>query len=137
MPDKNHLSVDALGNLLRFRLTAGQRHDITQAEALIADYTFECLIADRSYDADEFLYLPVDKPAEAVNPPRRNRKAPRDYDLHLYKERHLVECLINKFKQYRRIFPALTNWISATWAFYVWLAHSSGYAEMSTLPSYY
>ncbi len=89
---------------MRFRLTAGPRHDITQAEALIADYTFTCLIADRSYDADEFLHLLVDKPAEAVIPPRRNRKAPRDYDLHLYKERHLVECLINKLKQYRRIF---------------------------------
>ena len=37
---KIHVSVDALGNPLRFRITAGQRHDITQAEALIVD--FEC-----------------------------------------------------------------------------------------------
>jgi transposase len=35
---KIHISVDALGNPLRFRLTAGQRHDITQAEPLIAEY---------------------------------------------------------------------------------------------------
>jgi hypothetical protein len=34
---KIHVSVDALGNPLRFRLTGGQRHDITQAEALVAD----------------------------------------------------------------------------------------------------
>ncbi len=27
-----HASVDALGNFLRFLLTGGQRHDITQAE---------------------------------------------------------------------------------------------------------
>ena len=26
-----------------------------------------------------------------VIPPRSNRKTPRDYDEHLYKERHLVE----------------------------------------------
>jgi transposase len=101
---KIHVNVDALGNPLRFRLTAGQRHDITQAEALIADYEFERLIADTSYDADEFRQVLADKPAEAVIPSRKNRKAPRDYDHHLYKERHLVECFINKIKQYRRIF---------------------------------
>jgi hypothetical protein len=31
---------------LRFRLTAGQTHDITQAEALIANLQFEYLTAD-------------------------------------------------------------------------------------------
>ncbi len=71
---------------------------------MIVDYEFERLIADRSYDADDFLRVLADKPAEAVIPPRRNRKDPRDYDKHLYKERHLVECFINKIKQYRRIF---------------------------------
>ena len=35
---------------------------------------------------------------------RSNRKAPADYDRHLYRERHLVECFINKIKHYRRIF---------------------------------
>ena len=34
----------------------------------------------------------------------KNRKAQRDYDEHLYKERHLVECFIGKIKYYRRIF---------------------------------
>ena len=29
---------------------------------------------------------------------------PADYDRHLYRERHLVECFINKMKHYRRIF---------------------------------
>jgi len=89
---------------LRFLLSAGQRHDITQAEALIAAYDFERLIADRSYDADAFVQVLADKEAEPVIPPRRNRKATRDYDRHLYKERHLVECFIIKIKQYRRMF---------------------------------
>jgi transposase len=89
---------------LRFLLTAGQRHDITQAEALIADFEFERLIADCSYDADNFLQVLADKEAEVVIPPRKNRKKIRDYDRHLYKERHLVECFINKIKHYRRIF---------------------------------
>ncbi len=28
----------------------------------------------------------------------------REYDRHLYRERHLIECFINKVKQYRRVF---------------------------------
>ena len=39
--------------------------------------------------------------AVPVIPPRANDS--RTYDVHLYKERHLVECFINKIKQYRRI----------------------------------
>ena len=39
-----------------------------------------------------------------VIPPRSNRKAPADYDRHLYRERHRVECFINQIKHYRRIF---------------------------------
>ena len=34
------MSVDALGNPMRFLLTGGERHDITQADALIADCTY-------------------------------------------------------------------------------------------------
>ena len=101
---KIHVNVDALGNPLRFRSTAGQRHDITQAEALITDYDFERVITDRAYDADDFIQVIIDKEAEVVIPPRKNRKQSREYDKHLYKERHLVECFINKIKHYRRIF---------------------------------
>ena len=35
----------------------GQQHDITQAEALIAGYEFERLIADRSYDSEAFVQI--------------------------------------------------------------------------------
>jgi transposase len=34
---KIHAIVDALGNPLAIRLTGGQAHDITQAEALLAE----------------------------------------------------------------------------------------------------
>jgi transposase len=101
---KIHASVDALGNPLRFLLTAGQRHDITQARNLVVGFDFERLIADRSYDASDFLQVIAEKEAEAVIPPRKNRKVLREYDRHLYKERHLIECFFNKIKQYRRLF---------------------------------
>ena len=82
---KIHANVDALGNPLRFLLTGGQQHDITQAEDLIAGYEFERVIADRSYDADHFLQKIADREAQAVIPPRKNRKEQREYDKHLYK----------------------------------------------------
>ena len=101
---KIHASVDALGNPLRFLLTGGQRHDITQAEDLIANFEFERIIADRSYDSDDFLRKIAEIEAEAVIPPRKNRKEQRGYDHELNKERHLVECFFNKIKHYRRLF---------------------------------
>lgn len=96
--------MDALGNPLRFELTGGERNDITQGEALIAGYTFECVIADKGYDADAFRKVIREAGAAAVIPPRSHRKEGRDYDAHLYRERHLVECFINKIKHYRHIF---------------------------------
>lgn len=98
------MSVDGLGNPLRFELTAGQHHDITQAEALIVDFEAEHVIADKGYDSVAFLQFISDQGAVAVIPPRSNLKTMRDYDKHLYRERHLVECFINKIKHYRRIF---------------------------------
>lgn len=98
------MSVDALGNPLRFRLTAGQAHDITQAQVLIADFQFERLTADMSYDSDDFVQAILDRGAIPVIPPRAHRKVLREYDQYLYRERHLVECFINKIKHYRHIF---------------------------------
>jgi transposase len=98
------VSVDALGNPLCFTLTAGQRHDRTQAESLSIGFECDYVIADRSYDADDFIQLIIELNIIPVIPSRRNRKQQREYDRHLYKERHLAECFIGKFKHYRRLF---------------------------------
>ena len=98
------MSVDALGNPLRFILTGGQAHDITQAEGLIAGYEGEYVIADKGYDSGQFRQSIAERGTTPVIPPRSNRKDPHEYDTHLYRERHLVECFINKMKQFRRVF---------------------------------
>jgi len=98
------MTVDALGNPLRFILTGGERHDCTQAEALVEDYVFERLLADKSYDSDNFIQKLAALGIEVVIPPRVSRIEQREYDKHWYKERHLIECFVNKIKQYRRIF---------------------------------
>ncbi len=92
-----------MGNPLRFILTGGERHDKTQAVALLEGICFETLIADKGYDYDDFIEI-----AAAVGqicvPSSINRRVPRETDWHLYKERHLVECFINKLKHFRRVF---------------------------------
>lgn len=59
----------------------------------------------RPNDANHFLrFITEQKEAEPVIPPSARRTEPHDYDDHPYRERHLVECFINKIKHYRRIF---------------------------------
>ena len=101
---KVHIAVDALGNPLRLLLTAGQCHDSPQASALIEGYEPQALIADKGYDSGPLIELVTAKGIEAVIPPKKNRLVQREYDRHLYRERHLIECLIGKIKQYRRVF---------------------------------
>jgi transposase len=98
------VTVDALGNPLRFRLTGGQRHDMTQAVDLLAGWESDYVIADRGYDADEFVRFILEHGSVPVIPSRQRRKVPRAHDTWLYRERALVECFINKIKHYRRIF---------------------------------
>lgn len=98
------MSVDALGNPLRFTLTGGQRHDITQGPALIAGYSYHQAIGDLAYDADDFRREILENGGVPVIPSHPRRKEAHQYDEHLYRERHLVECFINKIKHYRRIF---------------------------------
>jgi len=101
---KIHVVVDALGNPLDFVLTAGQTHDVTQGPTLLEGRHPDYVIADKGYDSDTFIEIVEATDAIPVIPARKNRTEPRYYDVHLYKERHLVECFINKIKWYRRIF---------------------------------
>jgi len=88
---------------VRLTLTAGQRGDITEAHALIEGLAARYVLADTAYDGDNFRNEVNTKNAQAVIPsnPSRAKKLPLDKDI--YKERHLVECAINKLKQFRRV----------------------------------
>jgi transposase len=98
-----HIAVDALGNPVRLILTGAQVADVTQGKALVAGIEAEPVIADKGYDSNDLVEVIEGGGAEAVIPPRSNRKEKRDYDRHLYKERNLIERFINRVKQCRRI----------------------------------
>jgi transposase len=97
------VSVDALGNPVRFILTAGNVNDIVQAEDLIDGLSFDKLLADKGYDSDRFRASIARYGAEAVIPSTRSRSQAIPYDKYVYQERNLVERFFNKLKHFRRI----------------------------------
>ena len=101
---KIHVTVDGLGKPLRFRLSPGQAHDITQAEELTEAFDFKRVIADRAYAAQPFVDSLLKKGIEVVIPPHPSAKEKREYDRQWYRERNLVERFINKIKHFRRVF---------------------------------
>jgi transposase len=114
---KIHATVDALGNPLRLLLTGGQRGDATQAIALLKGFDFSGVLADRGYDADAILDFIAQNGAQAIIPAKKNRIVQRETDWHMYKARHLVECFMNKIKQYRRVFSRFEKYASRYMSF--------------------
>ena len=88
---------------MKFLLTPGQTHDITQAASLLKGLAAEQVIADKGYDGDQVLQMIHDQGGQAVIPPKRNRKVQRPYDQQLYRERNHIERLFARLKQCRRI----------------------------------
>lgn len=86
------------------------------------------LIADRGYDSTWFREALIEKGIEPCIPSSKSRKVPYPYDRDLYRQRHKVENLFAKLKDWRRIatrydrcahtfFSAIC--IAATVAFYL------------------
>jgi transposase len=89
---------------LRARLTAGQRHDSTPAEAVRAGCTFQRVSADRGSAGAAFVAPVRALGGEAVIPPPPSAKVQRADDAWRDRERHLVDCCLNKLKHVRRLF---------------------------------
>ena len=103
MTTKIRALVDALGNLVGFRLLAGQRHDICGVEPLIRDREFEALLADKAFDADWLVKDLTERGSKVVIPPRSNRKVAREYDKEMYKWRHPVENFFCKLREFKKV----------------------------------
>ena len=108
---------------MRFILTGGERHDITQAEQLIENLSAEYVIADKGYDSEAFVLKLKDQNSEAVIPSRSNHKVQREIDKHLYKERHLIENQIGKLKQFRRVFSRFVK-LSKNYLSFIYFART-------------
>ena len=94
--------ADALGRPLRFRITAGQAHDITAALPLLEGQHADAILADKAYDSNDLRDRIAQMKAQAVIPSKRNRKIFIPHDIELYKQRNRIERCFNRLKHFRR-----------------------------------
>jgi len=95
--------TDALGNLVRFVLLPGHRHDTVGVAPLIQGVEFGALLADKAFDANWIIDELDERGAKIVISQMPQRKAPLDIDREVYKWRHLIENFFCKLKEFKRI----------------------------------
>ena len=61
------------------------------------------LLGDRGYDADWFRYAPIERGITPCIPSKTNRKISIAHDRTLYHQRHRIENMFGKIKDWRRI----------------------------------
>ena len=95
--------MDALGNLVRFVLLPGQRHDTVGVPPLIEGITSGALLGDKAFDVD-WLRAELDaRGAVAVIPPKAGRKTFIPCDRAMYRWRHLIENYFARLKEFRAV----------------------------------
>jgi len=61
------------------------------------------LLGDKGYDSDEFRAALLAKGITPCIPPRKGRKFPANFDKILYKQRHKIENMFGRLKDWRRV----------------------------------
>jgi transposase len=102
---KIHLACDALGCPLGFLLTAANVSDYDQAKPLLRNHLRgpSAVIMDKGYDSDAIRAYVNQLGGTAVIAVNASRSKKPPFDQHLYRERHRIENLFARLKNYRRI----------------------------------
>jgi transposase len=95
--------VDALGNLARFILLPGQRHDSVGAEPLLDGVAIGALIGDKDFDNDWLRRELDERGVLAVIPPKADHETDIPCDFAMYRWRHLIENFFCAIKNLRRV----------------------------------
>ena len=61
------------------------------------------LLGDKGYDSNWFRAALIHRGITPCIPPRKNRKVQIDYDKQLYKQRHNIENVFGRIKDWRRV----------------------------------
>jgi transposase len=95
---------DGAGKPLVMLLSEGQMSDHKGARFLLESLPpASTLIADRGYDSNWFRDALETRGVSPCIPPTRHRKTPLDYDKTLYRQRHKIENLFARLKDWRRV----------------------------------
>ena len=99
-----HRVCDGLGRPVAMLLSEGQMSDYKGAALLLpALPDAKELLADKGYDADWFRDALAKRKIKACIPPRSNRIDPPDCDKAVYRQRHKIEIMFGRLKDWRRI----------------------------------
>jgi len=114
---KLHAVCDGEGRPVRLLLTEGQQSDHKGAATLLPGLppakemlgpshglrANHCQAVDKGYDSDAYRAALTERGITSCIPPRAKRKHPAVYCKTLYKQRHKVENMFAKLKDWRRI----------------------------------
>ncbi len=104
MNSKLHVVTDAQGRPIRLFLSAGQTSDYIGAPVLLSSLPqAQVLLADRGYDADWFRDALADRGIIPCIPARKGRTLRVAHDPLLYRQRHRIENMFARLKDWRRI----------------------------------
>ncbi len=85
-------------------LTEGQTSDYKGAALMLeALPPAKAMLGDRGYDADWFRGALIAKGITPCIPSKTNRRTPIPHDRILYRQRHRIENMFGKLKDWRRI----------------------------------
>ncbi len=111
---KIHFRCEGTGKLITFLLTPGQDSDIRQAEELMETGAIrrrsgqrrrrpKRLVADKGYTSQEFRAYLHKKNIRCTIARRSNERRRGSFEKSHYRKRNIIERLINRLKQFRRI----------------------------------
>ncbi len=112
---KLHLRADAHGLPVALHLTSGERHDLLGVEPLFNQgirrtgrrgrprWKPVAVIADKAYSAAWLLDVLRCKGIVPIIPNRVDQPSNADFNRHAYRQRNLIERLVGKLKQFRRV----------------------------------
>jgi transposase len=85
-------------------LSEGQMSDHKGAVLLFSSLPkTKVLLGDKGYDSDWFRAALESQGITACIPPKANRKVQYHYDKQLYRQRHKIENLFGRIKDWRRV----------------------------------
>jgi transposase len=101
---KLHAVCDGKGRPLVMLLSEGQMSDFKGAALMLPVMPrAKELLADKGYDANWFREALANRKIAACMPSKSNRKAPIPHDAVLYKQRHRIENMFGRLKDWRRV----------------------------------
>ena len=104
MNSKLHAVCDGNGRPLVMLLSEGQMSDYKGAALMLSAMPkAKQLLADKGYDADWFRAALAKRRITPCIPSKANRKTAIPHDAVLYKQRHKIENMFGRLKDWRRI----------------------------------